>query len=667
MRNVVAMQVSRPGKSQTASDLIPTSISSTVTSSSVERVQILQLQQQSERERLISRITWRIHQSLDLQDILNTTVEDVRHFLQTDRVVILRFGSNWNGSIVVESVGEAWTPILGMTFKDPCFEATYVACAEEGRIRAIADIAAAGLTQCHIDLLTQFQVKANLILPIVQGEKLWGLLVAHHCRSPRQWQSLEIELLKELAAQAAIAIQQSELYNQVQLLNSNLEQQVKERTEQLEQSLDFAAVLKRITDRIRDSLDERQILQTAVRELVSVLKVDYCCAALYNPARTMATVQHEFTHADLGSAIGQTLTVTDTPKVHDLLMNGEHFAAYSDNRVSYFQAGDSGDLACPTLFERFAAKLLCPIYLDPATCDSEAESSTQNSCGVEPGAFGYLAVIDQTYHVFSDSEIKLVKQVANQCAIAIRQARLYEASRSQVKALERLNQLKDDFLSTISHELRTPVASMKVAIQMLDVSLQREGIIPPHKTSHYLKILYDQCEREIELINDLLNLQQLEAGEYILTPTEIELQPWLTDLIQQLQEQTQLQQRNLEVALPPNFSTLVCDQASLKHILTELLDNACKHSPIGATIKLQGWVNDSTFYLSICNSGTDIPAEELTHVFDKFYRVPNDNPWKQSGTGLGLALVKKLLTHMKGSIQVSSASGLTCFTIGLPL
>lgn len=659
------MQVSRPVNSQTASDLIPVSTNSTVTSS-VERVQILQLQQQSERERLISRITWRIHQSLELQDILNTTVEDVRHFLQTDRVVILRFGSNWNGSIVVESVGEEWTPILGMTFKDPCFEKTYVACAKQGRIRAIEDLAVSGLTQCHIDLLTQFQVKANLILPIVQGEKLWGLLIAHHCRSPRKWQSLEIELLKELAAQAAIAIQQSELYNQVQLLNSNLEQQVKERTEQLEQSLDFAAVLKRITDRIRDSLDERQILQTAVRELVSVLKVDYCCAALYNPTRTTATVQHEFTHADLGSAIGQALTVADTPKVHDLLLNGEHFAAYSDNKISYFQAGDSGDLACPTLFERFAAKLLCPIYLDPATCDAEG-SSSQNICGVESGAFGYLAVIDQTYHVFSDSEIKLVTQVANQCAIAIRQARLYEASRSQVKALERLNQLKDDFLSTVSHELRTPVASMKMAIQMLDVSLQKEGIVPPQKTSHYLKILYDQCEREIELINDLLNLQQLEAGEYLLTSTEIELQPWLTQLIQSLKEKTQFQQRNLEISLPPNFSTLVCDQASLHHILRELLDNACKHSPIDSTIKLQGRVDDAVFYLSICNSGADIPAEELTHVFDKFYRVPSENPWKQSGTGLGLALVKKLITHMNGSIQVSSKAGLTCFTIGLPL
>ncbi|WP_421658081.1 GAF domain-containing sensor histidine kinase [Leptothermofonsia sp. ETS-13] len=660
------MQAPPPGNLQVKSESMPVQLIPVAEPSSVDKAQMCELQWQRERAHLISKMTGRIHQSQDLQEILDTAVADVRHFLQTDRVIILRFEPNWSGVIVVESVGEGWLPILGTIIKDPCFEKSY----ENGGIakfsRVIEDINTAGLTRCHVDLLTQYQVRANLVLPIIQaGDRLWGVLIAHHCREPRKWQPLEVELLQELVTQVAIAIQQSELYQQVQRLNTNLEQQIRERTRQLEQSLDFAAVLKRITDRIRDSLDEHQILQTAVRELVSVLKVDYCCAALYNSDRTDATIQCEFTHAELGSAIGQTLAVADTPRVHYRLLSGQHFEAYENGRIAYLQTAETGDMACPPLFDRFAAKLLCPIFLDPASC-KPMKDSNPNSCGIEPGAIGYLAVIDQTYHIFSDTEVELVKQVANQCAIAIRQARLYEASQSQVEALEKLNQLKDDFLSTISHELRTPLAGMKMAIQMLEVSLKKHSILSK-KTFDYLKILHDLCEREIELINDLLSLQQLESGDQPLNPAEVQLQPWLTQWLQSLQKQTQFQQRILQIEYASQLPLLICDIPSLERILLELLNNACKHSDSGSPIQLKVWAEGEAFFLSVCNSGSDIPTNELSRIFDKFYRIPRNDPWKQGGTGLGLALVQQLVNRLKGSIQATSASGQTCFTVKLPL
>lgn len=662
------MQVSQSASSAPESDLIP---APTVTGASFptpqQDVQVLELQQQTERERLISKITRRIHQSLDLPEILNTTVADVRQFLQTDRVIVFRFETDWSGVVEVESVDNGWQPILGTRIKDPCFSTAYQDISERDLSRAVDNIATAGLAPCYVELLTQFQVKANLVLPIIQGHKLWGLLIAHHCRSPRNWHSLEVELLKELATQVAIAIQQSELYHQVQTLNANLEQQVRERTQQLEQSLNFAAVLRRISDRIRDSLEERQILQTAVRELVSALKVDYCCAVLYTPSRTRATVHYEFTHAELGSAIGQVLDVADTPKVHQRLLSGEHFEAYDNGHVDYLQTPENGDLACPTLFERFAAKLLCPIFLDSASCEPGAASVAPGFCGMEPGAIGYLAVIDQTYHLFTDAEIKLVTQVASQCAIAIRQARLYQASQAQVEALEKLNRLKDDFLSTVSHELRTPMASMKMAIQMLNLSLNQGNSAPSEKTVHYLNILNTQCEQEIRLINDLLDLQHLESGVQALTPTQIQFQDWLHQLLHPFYEQSKTRQQTLQVNLAPDLPLLHCDASCLERILLELLENACKHSPPGATIQLQTWAEMRTLHLRVCNSGVEIPAEEIPYVFDRFYRVPSRDPWKQRGTGLGLALVKKLVSHLNGSIQVESTAERTCFTVEIPL
>jgi diguanylate cyclase (GGDEF)-like protein len=179
------------------------------------------LRQQTERERLVTEIAQRIRQSLDLDEILNTTVEEVRQFLQTDRVIIYRFKPDWSGVVAMESVADGWTPILRTVIDEPCFRDSYVPQYRQGRVRAIEDIYTAGLGQCHVDLLAQFQVRANLVVPILQGEKLWGLLIAHHCSGPRHWRQFEIELLNQLATQAASAIQQSELYQQVQRLASS--------------------------------------------------------------------------------------------------------------------------------------------------------------------------------------------------------------------------------------------------------------------------------------------------------------------------------------------------------------------------------------------------------------------------------------------------------------
>lgn len=181
------------------------------------------LHQQFLRERLMGAIQSRIRKSLKLTDILNTTVLEVRQFLQTDRVIIYRFESDGSGIVIVESLGEGWMPMLGQTILDVCL--TQEMCVQpyrQGRIQAVEDIYTAGLQECYVDFLAQFQVRANLVVPILQGEQLWGLLVAQHCAQPRQWQHWEIELLKQLVTQVGIAIQQAELYQQLEAANQEL-------------------------------------------------------------------------------------------------------------------------------------------------------------------------------------------------------------------------------------------------------------------------------------------------------------------------------------------------------------------------------------------------------------------------------------------------------------
>ncbi|MEH2027598.1 PAS domain-containing protein [Nostoc sp.] len=223
-----------------------------------------QLQQRIDRERVVAQITQQIHQSLNLNEILQTTVAAVRQFLHTDRVVVFRLKPDGDGTVVAESVGREWRSLLESTIHDPCLAENYLAWNRpetssydpafvknyleryrQGCVTAIFDIQNSSIDPCHVELLAQFQVKANLVVPILQDNHFWGLLIAHHCASPRFWQPLEIDLLKELATQMSIALRQAELYQQAQH-ELKERQQVEAKLRQSEERLQLALSASRM-------------------------------------------------------------------------------------------------------------------------------------------------------------------------------------------------------------------------------------------------------------------------------------------------------------------------------------------------------------------------------------------------------------------------------------
>ncbi|HBL60618.1 MAG TPA: hypothetical protein DDZ80_19830, partial [Cyanobacteria bacterium UBA8803] len=185
----------------------------------------LVLAQKAKRDRLLGEIGQRIRQSLKLEEILTTTVHEVREFLHTDRVLVHRFQPDGSGQIMVESLASGWIPTLEWMVSDPWVtDRQSQDNAQWSEIQAIADIYTAGLARYHIRLLESFQVRAILIVPIQVGNKLWGLLLAHHCTAPRQWQSWEIDFLSSLATQIGIALKQSQLYFQLETQLTELKQ-----------------------------------------------------------------------------------------------------------------------------------------------------------------------------------------------------------------------------------------------------------------------------------------------------------------------------------------------------------------------------------------------------------------------------------------------------------
>ncbi len=218
----------------------------------------LALKAQAEREQLMRTVAQRIRQSLNLQDILNATVQEVRDLLGVDRVVVYQFDSEMIGTIVAESVEPGWTVSLGVEIHDTCFKTFTRVEYYQGRKRAIANIYEAGLTDCHIRLLEQFEVKANLVVPILlevssqnSGSHLWGLLVAHQCSGFRQWEENQLDLLDQLTVQLAIAIQQSSIFEHAQTeLVQKQKAQVKLRNALAEKEV----LLKEVHHRVKNNL-----------------------------------------------------------------------------------------------------------------------------------------------------------------------------------------------------------------------------------------------------------------------------------------------------------------------------------------------------------------------------------------------------------------------------
>jgi len=251
-----------------------------------------------------------------------------------------------------------------------------------------------------------------------------------------------------------------------------------------------------------------------------------------------------------------------------------------------------------------------------------------------------------------------------------------QAAQAQVQEIESQNRLKDEFLSLISQELRTPATNMKMAIQMLAIALNQDQnflaqmskpLEQRSKATRYLQILDNECEREINLINNFLDLQRLETGAKPLVLEKFEVKIWLDKVMRLFKTRCRHCLQDLQVIIAEDLPQLACDSFSLERILIELLTNACKYSPANGQITLTVTHKFGNIEFQVTNTGVEIPATELSRIFNKFYRIPSNDPSKQGGTGLGLTLVQKLTNYLGGAITAESGNNCTCFTVKLPV
>lgn len=234
-----------------------------------------QQQKQALTEKVITKAIDKIRQSLNLETIFKTTAKEVRQLLNADRVGVFRFDPESgfdHGEFVSEDVTSGYSSALAAKVHDHCFGEQYAAHYAKGQIQAVDDIYNANLSDCHIEILSQFQVRANLIVPLLKGSELWGLLCVHQCSSSRQWEDGEIKVLTQISNQLGIAIQQAEYLKQLQ-----------EQSTQVAKAAERERATAKVIDKIRQTSDIDTIFKTTTQEVRRLLGVERVTIYKFRP------------------------------------------------------------------------------------------------------------------------------------------------------------------------------------------------------------------------------------------------------------------------------------------------------------------------------------------------------------------------------------------------
>ncbi len=415
-----------------------------------------------------------------------------------------------------------------------------------------------------------------------------------------------------------------------------MRQALDKQNQEQKQALEFEALLHRVTDKLRDSLDEKQILATATKQLGEVLDLGSCQIELYDSDQVTATIEYEHS-LSLPLSQGISRKIEDYPELYQQLLQKQPIQLVEQVPQFTPQGIQVNRLACP-IFD-------------------------------EGGIIGNLWGLRPPNEVFTTLEIRLMQQVASSCAIAIRQARLYRAAQLQVAELERLNRLKDDFLKTISHELRTPLTSIEMSADTLKMLFE---LLPNWQPQHFdaasesLEILEAGYEREIKLVNDLLELVHLDARSKPLKVEPVDLNLLVSYIVKLFIKRAKQQQQQLNIHIRADLPRIETNPDILERVLTELLNNACKYTPQGENIEVSIELSPHTLKLIVANSGVELSKVELKRIFEKFYRIPEQDRWQHGGTGLGLALVKKQVEYLGGTITAHHQNQKLSLVIELP-
>lgn len=225
---------------------------------------------------------------------------------------------------------------------------------------------------------------------------------------------------------------------------------------------------------------------------------------------------------------------------------------------------------------------------------------------------------------------------------------LAESFNIMAESIEKSDNITKEFISNVSHELRSPITSIKGFVGGII-----DGVIPKDKENYYMNIVYDEVNRLARLVNDLLDMSAMESGKFNLVVSEFDINSVIKLCILNLERKIESKGLSLDATFNDKRSFVVADRDRIIQVLTNLLENAIKYSEANGDIKVDVYSKGEKMYISIFNSGENISKEDINHIWDRFYKSDKSRTNKIS-TGLGLSIVRLILSQHNEEVWVKN-------------
>jgi PAS domain S-box-containing protein len=673
-----------------------------------------------QQEVLIAKIALHIRQYLDLEEILNAIVQEVRFFLKADRAVVYQFNPDMSGMLVAEALLPPWETCLHRQLSDEHFPETMGGAYREGRVFVAPDVYKANLSECHLQMLEQFPTRASLIVPILRPnnktDPLWGLLCTYQCFEPRVWEETDIRLLQRLSVQLAIAIQQAQLYRNLQIANLSLEKEIRER-KKAELALQQANVNLEIhvAERTAELYQRQQeFIALAENSPSVIMRLDLQLRYLYvNSAVERATgiPAKEF--------LGKTLRGMGFPEknvtmlesaAQRLLETGEdqryeiEYPFPEVQGMGYYRAhlipeyAPDGKIATIlSIFYDITQSKLNEIALQESnrrwrylldnvslivvgvTCAGEVEYI--NPFLLALTGYTIEEVIGKDWFSQFIPQIDQLEIREEFSSLLINDFQKYHQNAIVTKAGEErmiswnntiLRSQDNEIIGTLSigEDITEKLKVDRIKSEFISIvshelrtplasirgalGLLSSGVLAnrPETAQNMLNIASSDTERLVRLVNDILDLERLESSKVTLDRNWYDV----LELCQQAIETMQAIAIESQIEILCNIQSqqVFADQDRLVQTLVNLLSNAIKFSPPQSQVHLEAEQIANEIVFRVCDRGRGIPAAQLESIFERFHQVDASDSRQMGGTGLGLAICRSIVQQHGGKIWVES-------------
>ena len=595
------------------------------------------------QESLLNTVTNTIRSRTDYREILQTIANTVGHMLEADACIIRPFQD--------EQMVNQWFVYQKPQGKSKQNEPEQTSSAvlaqtvwEVGDVQVIFDATKDDRIQGEtIELQLRSRayqtadIRSSLVVPLICQQELMAVMALHQCGTIRQWQDDEVQLAFMVADQAALALSQARAY---------------------ERSLAMAkreALINSITRAIRSSLNPQDIFAAITYELGQALQVDGCALSLWTESdeyvQCVGLYDKNFEVSVMSCDLEE--AIPKTPKSPNLLHLPLSQVPIAGNPVLQQllitqQPVVINDLeATPRLkgFELPLRQSARALLVVPLLSDGKIIGSISLREAYQPRQWKQM-------------DIGLAQAVAAQAAIAVQQSRLYQKTRQQAERLLELDRQKTEFFQNISHEFRTPLTLMMGPLE--SVVSQKHDL--PYEQA---EIALRSCRRLLRLVNQLLDIQRIDAGR-----VQARFRPCdLSEMIAQIVEafRPYCEKKNLRLVSELKSCPLVyLDPEKFDKVLYNLLSNAMKFTNSGGIIAIKVEPAGDHIRIQVKDTGIGIRTEQIPHLFERFRQAEGSVNRSYEGSGLGLALVKELVELHGGQISVESIyEAGTTFTVWL--